>query len=99
MNNPGVINLSPRVLTPSRISLLGKGLKFCPTPPMLDPGILRTDLDGLHRRLRLISYFKDNEISSTPAAMDEDSLNLLSNKPFKHQKFKPESTWWGPEGP
>ena len=74
MNNPGVINLSSRVLTPSEISLLGKGLKFCPTPHMPDPGIQRTDLDGLHRSLRLISYFEDNEISNTPAVIVEDSL-------------------------
>ena len=41
-----VINLSKRVLTRGEISLLSKGLKFCPTPRDLDRGKIKTDLNS-----------------------------------------------------
>ena len=46
MKNPGyqtVVNLSKRELTGAEISLLSKGLKFCPTPEKVDIYSLRPD--------------------------------------------------------
>ena len=53
-----VINLSDHRLSPDLISILSKGLNFCPTPGEPRPGDL---LASLHRRLRRHSHFKDEE--------------------------------------
>ena len=56
-----VINLSKRVLSEDEISLLSKGLKFCPTPRDLDRGKIKTDLEQFGRRLRLRWFFREEE--------------------------------------
>ena len=100
----GVLNLSKRPLSSDEISLLSRGLKFCPTPPCPDPGAMRDDLEALHRRLRLMAHFEDPEndlgTQEDPDQFDNaDKNNLHSHKPFKHNKFKNKSTWRGPIGP
>ena len=52
-----VINLSDFSLTPDHVSLLRRGLTFCPTPgePSMDE--LRRDLDTFHRKVKLKSFF------------------------------------------
>ena len=70
-----VINIGNMLLTPDQISILSKGLNFCPTPGEPSSGDLRCDLDSLHIRLRLHSYFKDEEDSSPPAGGDFYSLD------------------------
>ena len=50
-----VVSLSCRKLTEDELSVLSKGLKFCPTPDTPDPGEVREDLDKLHKRLRQIA--------------------------------------------
>ena len=57
----GVLNLSTRPLSKEEISLLSRGLKFCPTPPCPVPGLGRDDLDELHRSLRLMAHFYDDQ--------------------------------------
>ena len=60
MKNPGyqtVVNLSKRELTGAEISLLSKGLKFCPTPKKVDIYSLRKDIREYVRRVRLREYF------------------------------------------
>ena len=69
---------------------------------MPDPGLLRDDLNALHRRLRLKSHFESlqNDPDTTlPNATVIDESNLFSIKPFKCRKFKLASTWRGPVGP
>ena len=101
----GVINLSHRTLSEDEVSLLMRGLKFCPTPPCPDPGQGREDLDKLHRNLRLKSHFEDPSLVQDeiePGASQADTRNdpnLLSPWPFKHNKFKRPSSWRGPIGP
>ena len=56
-----VINLSKRELSKDEISLLSKGLKFCPTPRDLDRGKIKTDLEQFGRRLRLRWFFREEE--------------------------------------
>ena len=90
-----LLNLTDKVLTPDQISVLSKGLNFCPTPREPNPGDLRSDLDSLHRRLRLHSYFLDEEDPS-PSPPIEGNYHSLSE--FEHRKFKLASTF-NPTGP
>ena len=63
-----VVNLSNFQLNESHISLLQRGLKFCPTPSAPDAGQLRQDMDRLHTRMRQIAFFnnlKNNNDSTT----------------------------------
>ena len=97
-----VVNLSKRILTDVEVSVLSKGLSFCPTPNKLDPGIMRSDLDKLHRNMRIKSHFdkigkegkKKNNIDDQ--GNDKVGNNLFATKPFKHQTFKMKSKWGGP---
>lgn len=53
-----VVNLSSRYLNADELSILSKGMKFCPTPGHPDPGELRDDLDKLHKRLRQVAFYE-----------------------------------------
>ena len=58
-----VFNLSRRKLSKAEVSLLSKGLKFCPTPNTIDKSILKEDLEKFGRKLRLKwHYHNDNRI-------------------------------------
>lgn len=52
-----VVNLSKRVLTDAEVSLLSKGLKFCPTPERIDVYNVRKDIKEYIRRIRLRKFF------------------------------------------
>ena len=52
-----VVNFSRRNLTEAEISLLSKGLKFCPTPEKVDMYNLRKDVKEFTRRIRLMNTF------------------------------------------
>ena len=104
MATNGVVNLSDRPLTQEEITLLNRGLKFCPTPPCPDPGLAREDLGTLHRRLRLLAFYEENPLEAFKIPRPNNSLvtvatNRPNNLPFKDSKFKNKSTWRGPIGP
>ena len=84
-NNKFVINLSKYKLTEDEFSILSKGINFCPTPGSPDPGELRTDLDSLHRRLRLRYHFRDDDGTEWVVPSDDD---LDCQSPFAHHKFR-----------
>ena len=81
-----VINLSKHTLNPAEISVLSRGLNFCPTAGEPNPGDLRSDLDSLHRRLRLRYHFQDDESDSDDYLLNSD--NIHSTEPFASRKFK-----------
>jgi hypothetical protein len=81
-----VLNTSKYNLTKDEVSILAKGLNFCPTPGAPDPGDLRTDLDSLHRRLRLRYHFRDEDGSEFDLPLDD--ANTHSFTPFANSKFK-----------
>ena len=90
-----VLNLSNIDLTPDQLSLLSRGLKFCPTPGPLDPGTCRQDLDDLHRRLRLKQHFSsydDEDLDFT------DEIEPDPTEPFLNRKFRLRS-YFNPRGP
>ena len=65
---PSVVNLSSHILTPAQMSLLEKGLNFCPTPGEPDMLELRKDLDRLHRLLRIKSFFMKDKVKKSELA-------------------------------
>ena len=67
INLNGVINISSLDLTDAQISLLSKGLNFCPTPGNLNTWDVKADLERLHRSLRLRHIFKNPQTDSQPA--------------------------------
>ncbi len=98
-----VINLSDHQLTLAEISLLAKGLSFCPTPgePMM--GNLREDLDKFHLSLKRTAFFASLRDFNSTNANDTDTSILDSQATeedwhdasvaFKHPKFKRPSTF------
>ena len=75
-----VVNLSQRVLTQAEVSLLSKGLKFCPTPEKIDIYSLRKDIKEYVRRVRLREYFYSEQ---------DDVGGNFSNLPA----FRKKSSW------
>ena len=78
------------------MSVLAKGLNFCPTPVDPDPGQYKIDLDSLYRRLCLRGRF-------TYPEEPLDNFNQLANnvmgpEPFQHRNFRNKSTF-NPVGP
>ena len=53
----GIVNISSHTLTNAEISVLSKGLGFCPTPGAPDIGNIIQDLDVFKRRTRLNLFF------------------------------------------
>ena len=56
-----VVNLSKRVLSKAEISVLSKGLKFCPTAKEIDRAKIKEDLEKFGRKMRLKWYYRDVE--------------------------------------
>ena len=71
------------MLSESEVSLLSKGLKFCPTPEKVDVYALRKDIKNYIRRIRLKEYFHT----------DDDVGGDFSEIP----EFRKKSTGWIPD--
>ncbi|CAB3999233.1 Hypothetical predicted protein [Paramuricea clavata] len=55
-----VINISSRVLTQAEVSLLSRGLKFCPTPIELDISSVKRDIKEFGRKLKCKAFLHSN---------------------------------------
>ena len=75
--SPNVVNLSKRNLSDAEISLLSKGLKFVPTPTILNKAKIKEELEVFGRKLRLMWYFRN------------DDRETISNPFQKKSKFNP----------
>lgn len=73
-----MVNLSSRTLNEHELSVLSRGLSFCPTPGEPKKGELVRELDYFHDNLRWEYHFKD----SPPTTQPFDKLIMLS-KVFK----------------
>ena len=87
----GIVNLSNYPLTSKEISVLSKGLGFCPTPGAPDIGNIIQDLDAFKRKTGLQLFFSGSNQYPT-----EDSIQ--SGGPFEHKSFKLRSSS-NPVGP
>ncbi len=104
--NKLVINLSSIELTKAQVSVLSKGLSFCPTPGEPDLGVLKEDMERFHRDLRRKAFCnakgqpKPQDNSCLDDSSDEGSIegSDIETPAFKHYKFKPKSRW-NPPGP
>ena len=92
-----VVNLSSYTLNEDEISVLKRGLKFCPTPGEPNFGDLREDLNKFHMRLRRQLFF-----SSLPEEESDDEGRPrrapINNQDdgFSHTKFREPSKWKPP---
>ena len=89
-----VLNLSKVALTQDQLSVLSKGLNFCPTPDEPDPGQYKIDLDSLHRRLRLRSRFR---VPDDFDWLEQEDNHLKMNHFYTEiSKINPPTTQWAP---
>ena len=105
-NVDGLFNLSDYTLSESDISLLNKGLKYCPTPPLPDIGTLVRDTEKFFRTAAIKLHFhnlstkEDNSTSASvtqPQAEDTDIRSPVDA--FSHPDLKPKSKWNAPVPP
>ena len=87
----GIVNLSKHILQDPEISVLSKGLGFCPTPGAPGIGDIIQDLDNFKRKTRIQLFFTDPSQGSKPES-------IPSGGPFEHRSFKLKSTF-NPAGP
>ena len=95
-NKKHIKNLSNKTMTTEQINLLGKGLKFIPTPPTKQTQIRRQllqDFDQFARRMRLQYIFQGDDkephpfhVKSTWVPPIQQSVALESY--FKEVKFQ-----------
>lgn len=73
-----VVNLSDIELNGGEISLLAKGLKFCPTPKELDRSAIKRDFKEFERKTKCKYYFL---------------LNLCEQREQNFRQFREKSDW------
>ena len=100
----GVVNLSDYVLSKSELSLLERGLSFCPTPGEPDMGQLRRDLDTFHRNLRIKTFFDPTKGDmkgdlGTQNAGNNDNTSEFDTLIRNSKVLKPNRQWAPPMGP
>ena len=69
---PSVVNLSEYDLQDSELSVLSRGLNFCPTPGEPDMGHLRRDMDTFHRTLRIKTFFNPQDMATKTQGVGND---------------------------
>ena len=97
------LNLSDLALNTDMISLLNKGLSFCPTPTDPNFSQIMSGVNNLHKQMRRTAFFQSLDDSDSDSDPEPDSnesgdnsseSNLLliprdsERKPFDHHKFK-----------
>ena len=78
-------------LTNTEITVLSKGLGYCPTPGAPDRGNIIQDLDAFKRKTRLQLFFSGSN-------QDPTEESIQSGGPFEHKSFKLKSSF-NPVGP
>ena len=58
----GIVNLSNYTLQNAEISVLSKGIAFCPTSGAPDIGDIMQDLDNFKRKTRIQLFFTDPRV-------------------------------------
>ena len=99
-----VYNLSDYTLSEPEMSLLNKGLKFCPTPPKPDSGILIRDIESFFRSSSIKLHFSNLAEKDKTATLPDTGpvCTILIYAPktaFHHPALKPKSRWNAPGPP
>ena len=76
-----MLNLFTFTLNHDDLTLLGKGLKFCPIPLWVDHGKIKLDLDKFFRNCSLHLFFNNTENTNVSELEPEE-------KPFEHNDLK-----------
>ena len=94
-NEYNVVNLSSRTLTTDELTLLSRGLNFCPTPGEPNISDLSKDLEKFHLSTRRTSFFmKDDAPSFNHTAISQSSQTISNHtQAFDHPRFKHKSNW------
>ena len=91
----GVVNLSDHKCMFSELSVLGKGLKFCPTPPKYCHGKLKESIDKFFQSASLKAYFKPSGPEDPESILESSFLSENDAEPelFEHKDLKLPSTF------
>ena len=86
----GVVNLSDYSCNQNELSVLGKGLKFCPTPPKYCHGAMKESINKFFRSASLKLIFANNSYPQNPEDILENSLLSESetDTTFEHKELK-----------
>ena len=76
-----MVNLSNYSIHFEEYRILGRGLKFCPTPPLFDHGVVKESIDKFFRNANLFLFFSDENNS-------QRELETNSTNRFKHPDLK-----------
>ena len=68
------INIIQKQLSDSEVTLLNKGLKFTPTPPIGNAEKLTEDVKEFNRKLRLVEYFDGTEDKDKPLVRNKSNV-------------------------
>ena len=86
----GVVNLSNYSCNQNALSMLGKGLKFCPTPPKYCHGIMKESVDRFFRSASMKLFFVNNSAPENPEDILENSFlsEPEEDTAFEHKELK-----------
>ncbi len=90
-----VVNLSNKILTKAQLSLLSKGLNFCPMSGSPNKGELAADIARFKRNLRLIAFFGESN-GSRPSNTVTPGVNTVQSTPSPpcdHPDLRSKSPW------
>ena len=76
----GVVNISNYQIRFEELEILGKGIKFCPTPPLYDHGAVKENIDKFFRNANLFLFFSEEDHSQREVENSTDG--------FKHEELK-----------
>ena len=77
----GVVNISNYQIHFEELEILGKGIKFCLTPPLYDHGVVKENIDNFFRNANLFLFFSEEDHS-------QSEIEINSTDGFKHQELK-----------
>ena len=77
----GVVNISNYQIHFEELEILGKGIKFCLTPPLYDHGAVKENIDKFFRNANLFLFFSEDDNS-------QREIEINSTDGFKHQELK-----------
>ena len=86
LDHSSVINLSSCSLSTDEISILSRGLTFCPTPRHINWPEVSADIYDFYRRMRLAEYFFDENSNDCTANEHDTPFHSKSETPPTTEK-------------